>query len=113
VSLARLLCQPLTVQAMGPKTKDAYGDWTPGALGAPVAVLGFLEQTASVEVLLGRDTTVTTWKVFLPAETAITPLSTIAFEGQTFQVSGAPWRAFNPRTKATSHIEAKVVVVSG
>ena len=42
------MSQPLTVQAMGPTTQDVYGDWIPGAVGAPVAVLGYLEQSTSV-----------------------------------------------------------------
>jgi len=113
VSLARLMSQPLTVQAMGPTTQDAYGDWIPGAVGAPVAVSGYLEQSTSVEFTLSRDTTVTTWKAFLPANVAITPLSLINFQAQVFQVDGAPWQVYNPRTKAVDHIECKLVVVNG
>ena len=39
MSLARLMSQPLTVQAMGPTTQDVYGDWIPGAVGGPSAGL--------------------------------------------------------------------------
>ena len=113
MTLARLMSQPLTVQAMGPATQDIYGDWTPGALGAPVAVKGYLEQTQSVELVLNRDTTITKWVAFLPATTAITPLSVVNFQAQVFQVDGAPWQVYNPRTKAVDHIECKLVVVSG
>jgi len=127
------MSQPLTVQAMGPTTQDAYGDWIPGALGSPVAALGYLEQSTSVEFTLNRDTTVTTWKAYLPAaagtsivdvftdifsDTFGTPspigaLSVITFGAQKFQVDGQPWSVFNPRTKAVSHIECKLTVVSG
>ena len=113
MSLARLLSQPLTVQATGPATQDVYGTWIPGPIGAPVAVSGYLEQTSTVEFLVNRDTTVTTWKAYLPAGTAITPLSYINLGGQKFQVDGAPWQVFNPRTKATDHIECKLTVISG
>ena len=113
MSLARLMSQPLTVQAVGPATQDTYGDWIPGALGAPVSVLGYLEQEASVELLVNRDTTITTWKAFLPASTVITPLSYINFQAQRFQVDGEPHDVWNPRTKAVDHIECKLVVVSG
>ena len=113
MSLARLMSQPLTVQAMGPTTQDVYGDWIPGAVGAPVAVSGYLEQSTSVEFVLNRDTTVTTWKAYLPASVAITPLSLVNFQAQVFQVDGEPWQVFNPRTKAVSHIECKLIVISG
>ncbi len=113
MSLARLMSQPLTVQAMGSTTQDAYGDWIPGAVGAPVAVSGYLEQSSSVEFVLNRDTTVTTWKAYLPAATVITPLSLVNFQAQVFQVDGEPWDVWNPRTKAVDHIECKLIVVAG
>jgi hypothetical protein len=90
-----------------------YGDWIPGAVGAPVAVSGYLEQATSVEFVLNRDTTVTTWKAYLPAATVITPLSLVNFQAQVFQVDGEPWFVYNPRTKAVDHIECKLTVVAG
>ena len=51
MSLARLMSQPLTVQAMGPATQDVYGSWVVGELGPPVAVSGYLEQTSTVEFI--------------------------------------------------------------
>jgi len=113
MSVQRLMSQPLTVQAMGPTTQDVYGDWIPGAIGDPVPVLGYLEQSTSVEFLLNRDTTITTWKAFLPADTVVTPLSLVNYAAQVFQVDGAPFNAFNPRTKSVSHIECKLIVVTG
>ena len=113
MSLARLMSQPLTVQAMGPTTQDVYGDWIPGAVGAPVAVSGYLEQATTVEFVLNRDTTITTWKAFLPVGTVVTPLSLVNYDAQVFQVDGAPFNAFNPRTKSVSHIECKLIVVTG
>lgn len=113
MSITRLMTQPLTVQAMGPTVQDVYNDWVPGAIGDPVPVLGYLEQSTSVEFLLNRDTTITTWKAFLPAGTLVTPLSLVNFGEQVFQVDGAPWSAYNPRTKVVSHIECKLVVVTG
>ena len=113
MSLARLMSQPLTVQAVGPSTQDVYGTWVPGPIGAPVAVNGYLEETLTTEFLVNRDTTVTHWKAYLPAGTAITPSSYVNFNAQKFQVDGAPWLVFNPRTKATDHIECKLTVVTG
>jgi hypothetical protein len=113
MSIARLMNQPLTVQAMGPTTQDTYGDWIPGEVGAAVPVSGYLEQSSSVEFLVNRDTTVTTWKAFLPATTVVTALSYINFGGQKFQVDGAPWHAYSPRSRSVDHIECKLVVVDG
>ena len=113
MSLSRLMSQALTVQAMGPATQDVYGSWVVGELGPPVAVSGYLEQTSTVEFISLRDTTVTTWKAYLPAGTVITPLSYINLGGQKFQVDGQPWLVYSPRLKTTDHIECKLVVVSG
>jgi len=113
MSLARLMSQPLTVQAVGPATQDIYSDWIQGPLGAPVSVLGYLELTTTVEYKVNRDTTVTTWTAFLPAGTVIGPLSYVTYQAQKFQVEGQPWFVYHPRTKAISHIVCKVVVVSG
>ena len=113
MSFARLMTQSLTVQAMGPATQNAYGDWVPGDLGPPVAVFGYLEQLSTVEFTLNRDTTVTKWQAYLPAGTAVTPLSYINFNAQRFQVDGEPWLVWNPRRGATSHIECKLLVISG
>ena len=113
MSVVSLMTQPLSVQAMGSTTQDVYGDWIPGAIGDPVPVLGYLEQETSVEVILNRDTTITSWIAFLPASTTITPLSLVNFQAQKFQVDGAPHHVYNPRTKQVSHIECNLVVVDG
>ena len=113
MSLRQLLSQPLTVQAVGPVSLNSYGDEIPGALGAPVAVRGYLEQVSTVETLLDRDTVVTKWKGHLPATTIIGHLDYINFQAQRFQVNGAPYHAFNPRTRSVSHIECELVVVDG
>ena len=113
MSLARLMSQPLTVQSVGPTVQNAYGDWVPGDVGPLVPVSGYLEETLTTEFLVNRDTTVTHWKAYLPAGTAITPQSYINFNAQKFQVDGAPWLVYSPRTKITDHIECKLTVVTG
>ena len=113
MSFDRLLNQPLTVQTTSDATLDDYGSVIPGLpTGAPVPVLGYLEQTTTTEYVSGRQTTVTTWAAFLSAGTAITPMDYIAREGQKFQVSGEPWHVYNPRTKAVHHIECKLTEVT-
>ena len=113
MSIRTLLNQALTIQTMGTPTTDEYGNAVPGALGAPVAVLGFLEQQTTTEDLLNRDTTKTIWQAFLPAGTAIGHLDYINFNAQKFQVDGEPWSIWNPRTQQISHIICKLVVING
>lgn len=112
MSVERLMVQPLTIQTVGSST-DIYGDQVPANVGSPVSVTGYLEQSSTTETLVDRDTVVTSWKAYLPAGTAINYLDFITFEGQKFQVNGAPWKVFNPRTRAVSHIELELVVVNG
>lgn len=112
MTLSRLMNQPLTVQSVGPTTTDAYGNAVPGALGAPVATTGFLIQESTVEYLVSRDTTVTQWKAYLPAGTVVGPLDYITYQGQTFQVNGEPFHAWNPRTQSAAFIECRLTVVT-
>ena len=112
MSLAQMMCQPLTVQKVAGTTTDAYGNSVPTAIGSPVAALGYLEQTDTVEFLLNRDTVVSKWTAFFPAITVIGAWDYVNFNAQKFQVDGNPWRVFNPRTKAVSHIQCKLIVVT-
>ena len=111
MSLARLLNQPLLWHQNSTATTDRYGNTLAADTGAPVTVYGFLEQSESVETVLDRDTTVTKWELFLPAGTAVTALDRIGFNGQLFEVDGAPWSVYNPRTREVSHVKAHLKVV--
>ena len=107
------MTQPLTVQKMGAAGTDEYGDAIPATLGPAVAVKGYLEQQASVENLVNRDTVVSRWACYLPATTDVGHLDYINFESQVFQVDGEPEHAFNPRLRQVSHIVCKLVVANG
>jgi hypothetical protein len=112
MSLARLMNQPLTVQALGGAAKDEYGNTVPGPVGSVVPELGFLEQKDTIEYLTDRQTVVSKWKAFLFPDSTVTALAFINFNAQKFQVDGEPWHIYNPRTKSVSHIECKLTVVS-
>lgn len=112
MSILHLLTQALTIQSVGPTMTDAYGNAVPGALGPPVAVNGYLEQASTTEFLNARQTTITQWQAYLPANAAIHPMDYINFGGQRFQVDGEPWQVYNPRTATVSHVQCKLVVVS-
>jgi hypothetical protein len=112
MTLFRLMTQALTVQTIVTTAVDAYGNAIIGALGAPVAVSGFLEQKDTIEFVDARQTTVSKWTAYLPATAAIHPMDYINFGGQRFQVDGEPWHVYNPRTQAVSHIQCKLTVVT-
>lgn len=113
MSIQRLLSQPLTIQTMGSSGVDEYGDQTPAGLGAPASVSGYLEQRTSVENLNDRDTVVSQWECYLPANAVVGHLDFINFQSQQFQVDGEPAHAYNPRTREVSHIVCKLVAVNG
>ena len=113
MTLRKLLSQPLLVQAIGVTSTNGYGGEVTGPIGAPVPVMGYLEQVTSNEFLVDRDTTVSTWQAYLPAGTSITHNDQILFQSQKFEVQGEPMFAFNPRAKSVSHIVCKLVVVNG
>jgi hypothetical protein len=106
------MSQPLTIQMVGAASTDAYGNVTPGAIGGPVAALGFLEQKDTIEYQLDRETSVSKWTAFLPASTIVGPMDYLNFNAQKFQVDGEPHHVFNPRVGAVSHIECKLKVVT-
>ena len=105
MSVRQLMTQAVIVQPMGPSTEDAYGNTVQGAVGSPVDELGYLDQKDTVEYLNDRDTIVTKWKAFLHPDSVVTSFATLTFGGQLFQVDGAPYPVYNPRTRLVSHIE--------
>jgi hypothetical protein len=111
MTVRSLTRQPLTIVPSVQNDVDEYGNAVVGA-AAGVAEFGFLEMKSSQETLLNRDTTVTKWHAILRPDSVVTALSTITFEGQTFQVDGEPWHVFNPRTAVVSHIEVDLTVVT-
>lgn len=110
MTLARFLNQPLVLHKNSGATKDEYGN-TLATDFSTSTVLGYLEQEQSVETLTDRDTTVTSWKAWLPAGTDISPFDRIGFNGQLFEVDGAPWQVYNPRVASMSHIVCQLKVV--
>ena len=111
MTLARLLNQPLALHKNSGATKDEYGNTLATDYGSPTNVLGYLEQSQSVETLNDRDTIVSSWKAWLPADTDVTAFDRIGFNGRIFEVDGAPWQVFNPRVASVSHIECNLKVV--
>ena len=112
MSLQKLMNQPLTIQTVSGTTIDAYGNTIPGPLGPPTATVGYLELKETIEYLLDRETVVSKWKVFLPANTVVAYRDFVTFQAQKFEIDGEPWHVYNPRTQQVSHLEANLTVVS-
>jgi len=110
MSLAKLLNQPLELHKNQHTTLDEYGNQIPGDASV-VQIFGYLEQITSVETLVDRDVIVSAWHAFLPAGTDINAYDRIKFANQTFEVDGAPWSVYNPRSGSVSHIQTNLKVV--
>lgn len=108
MSLAKLLNQQLTLISTG-STVDEYGDSILTG-GTSTSIVGYLEQSMTDEAQVDRDTITQEWECYLPADTSVTGYDRIGFNGQTFQIIGAPWSVHNPRTGAVSHIKLKLKV---
>lgn len=70
-----------------------------------------LEQVASAELLSGRDTTTSTYRLFLPAEAELGPADEVEQDGRRFRVVGAPVVERTPA--GAHHVEALLEYVEG
>lgn len=111
MSLANMLTQSLTIKKFASGT-DEYGNTVTTNAGTTSTVLGYLELTESVETLNDRDTVVSGYQAWLPADASVNAFDRVIFNGSTFEVDGTPWTVYNPRTGQTSHLVAKLKVVA-
>jgi hypothetical protein len=112
VSVGQYLTQPVLVQPMAPAAPDIYNNTPLAAHGDPVREFGYLDQKDTVAYLDDRQMVVSTFKALLRADSVVTALATLSFDGRKFLVDGEPYRAYNPRTRVVSHIECALKVVS-
>jgi hypothetical protein len=106
VDPTRLMTMPCTITPMGVTSRDAANDDVITA-GTPVSTVCYLHQTARNETASGA-TVDETFALYLPPATAIEADDRITVDGNTYEVDGPPWRAFNPRSQAHTHLEATV-----
>jgi hypothetical protein len=106
-TIARLLRRPLNVLHQEPGGTDGYGNPVPGPW-VPTAALGYLEQQATTEVVVGQDTYQADWLCVLPAGTPLAAWDRIDCPdlGATFEVVGLPNRPHRARDDTESHVEA-------
>ena len=111
MSFTALLIHTVTVfNPAGNPEPDRYGNPT-DELDEGTDYPARVQQTGTDETIPQRDTTITTFKVFLPANAVVTTLSVIDFESLTYRVNGDPWVVdgrYGPH-----HIELDMELVEG
>jgi head-tail adaptor len=101
VTLQGLLSETATVVRYAAST-DVYGNTVPGA-ETRVDYPARLEQLAANEIVRDRDTVITDWRIFLPAEADITAYDRIDARNHLFEVVGLPNQHQTPR--GPHHVE--------
>lgn len=104
MSIDNLFTTTVTIVTPATVTSTRYNserpDWDHPS---EVDAIGWLTELSTVEVLDGRDTVVSGWRLFLPAGTAITARDRVRIDGDTFDVDGQPHSATSPAGE--HHIE--------
>lgn len=106
MTLDTLLTQTVTVLHFDEGAKDSHGNrepsWDDGG-----EHLVRLEQTDATEVLVGRDTLVSDWRLYLHEDAVIGGRDRVVDEdGRTFEVMGSPEVQRSPR--GPHHIVARL-----
>ena len=83
--------------------RDEYNDLILGETRTDAR--GYAEWTTAREKVDGMDVLGASWRVFLPAGTALDGIDAIEVDDLVIEVRGEPWRVFNPRTGQESHVE--------
>lgn len=104
MSLQGLLAETVTVVRYADVT-DRYGNTVPGA-ETRTDYPGRLEQLRTDELVRDRDTVLTDWRVFLPADADLTAYDRIEARGHLFEVVGLPSQHRTPR--GPHHLEAQL-----
>jgi hypothetical protein len=107
VSLAALLSRPCTITTRtAGETVNAYGDLV--TEDVTVETVCELQQRQRSEDDVAGEIAQSGWLLILPAGTTVTSGAKVTVDEESFEVVGEPWPVRNPRTGATSHIEAGV-----
>lgn len=108
MSISTLVNRTCTITRRSPSAaKDTYGNAIPGT-STVTTVCEIQQQPRRADAETTDDLSDTLWLgIFLPG-TAIDASDAVTVDGLKYEVSGAPWPARNPRTRAVSHIEANL-----
>jgi head-tail adaptor len=111
VSLLTLMCHEVTILRAGSTTnryEETAKDWTSPRRRTSRARIA---QRSSVEDNDGREARSTGWVCYLPPDTDILALDRIVWDGVTYEVKGAPHRAYDRRQ--LHHVEVELELVEG
>lgn len=102
----------VTLIRRAPGVDDEYGDQALAAVSNE-AVYVELQQTASTEIQVDRDTVIADWLVMFPPETVISAVDQIAVDDARYEIVGAPELVFHPWAGTADHWEARMRLVVG
>lgn len=100
----RLLNRTVTLHTVTVSGSDVYGN--PAELVTAVDVVGEVQQASRSDRGDDQHTQDQTWRLFLPAGTALTGWDRVTVDGAEYEVEGPPWPVVNARTGVASHVEA-------
>lgn len=111
MAVGNLITQSCTILRRSSGEIDAYGNET--TVTAQLQTVCALQQTSSSEQDNMGEVSSADYHLFLNSGEAIGTGDAVQVGSATYELIGAPWVAFNPRTGSESHIEAKVRIVEG
>lgn len=110
----RLMTQPATITPrVVAADPDDYNDEILED-GEPIELDGssghgvFLSQRDRSESGDAENVTTETWALYLPHDIDVDATATITVDDVTYEFDGPPWRAYNPRLRRVTHLEATV-----
>jgi hypothetical protein len=91
------------------RNRNQVADW---ANATRTRVRGWFAQLTATELIAaGRDGSLSTWALVLPAGTAVDQSYRVEVDGATYFVDGAPSRSKTPRGE--HHVEARLRRITG
>jgi hypothetical protein len=110
--LSNLLNRPCQIVRRGPSgVEDEYGNEIAGE--TVVSTVCELQQDMAAEVASHEEMSKTRWRCFFPVSTDIDGTDRVIIDAEVYEVDGEPWAVRNPRTQQMSHVESRLVRVSG
>jgi hypothetical protein len=110
--LSNLLNRPCQIVRRGPSgVDDDYGNEIAGE--TVVSTVCELQQDVAAEVAGHEEVSKTKWRCFFPVSTDIDGSDRVIIDAEVYEVDGEPWFVRNPRTQQFSHVETRLVRISG
>ena len=102
---ARLLATPCTIVTVTDGAADEYGDATEST--ATTSTVCHYRQLKADE-LAGGAVEQTQWRVYLPADAALSGADRLVIAGSTYTLTGDPYPVIRPTTGLVDHVEVTV-----